>query len=191
MRKFAPFLLLLFCVSACGFTPLYGTHSDNKIIAPKLTQIAVSTIADAQGQQLRNLLLDRLPPPAPSQRYQLNVNLIENKVGVAISRDATVTREQLRSTVRANLYDRSLNKTVWTQDVFTTSGYNVLGSQFSNLVGEADARTRNLNDLSERLVNMLALYFERGENANERGENISAPPPVSPPSPISNLTSQQ
>lgn len=155
-------IALLFSLAACGFKPLYGAQSGSAAIAPQLAQVTVPAIPDASGQQLRNLLLDRLPPPAPNPRYQMNVTLAENKIGVTISRDATVTRQQLRSTARATLLDRTNNQIVWTQELFATSGYNVLGSQFSNLVGEEDARTRNLNDLSERLVNMLALYFERG-----------------------------
>ncbi len=160
MKKFLPVIFLLL-LTACGFQPLYGTGSGRTAVAPQLAQIQIPLIADAPGQQLRNFLLDRLPAPAGSPRYQLNVGLTENKIGIAISRDATVTRQQLRSVVRASLLDRTNGEIVWTQEIFTTSGYNVLGSQFSTLVGEEDARKRNLHDLSERLINMIALYFER------------------------------
>lgn len=156
-------LLFLMMLTACGFHPLYGTNSHNRAVAPQMAQVNVPIIADAIGQQFRNLLLDRLPPPAAAQRYQLNVGLMETKVGIAISRDATVTRQQLRLVANANLIDRTTGKSVWRQEIFTTSGYNVLDSQFSTLIGEEDARKRNLTDLSERLINMLALYFERGE----------------------------
>lgn len=180
--KHAAIFCLLLLLTACGFQPLYGDKGA-RTISPQLAQVSVAPISDAAGQQLRNFLLDRLPPPAPSPRYQLNIALAESKVGIAISRDATITRQQLRSVVTASLMDRTKNETVWTQQIFTTSGYNVLGSQFSTLVGEEDARTRNLNDLSERVVNMLALYFERGktESAHETPGNITiAPHQLSP-----------
>lgn len=162
MKQSIAFLFLIF-LTACGFHPLYGTNSHDRAVAPQLTQVNVPIIADAMGQQFRNLLLDRLPPPASNQRYQLSVSLTETKIGIAISRDATVTRQQLRLVANASLIDRTDNKMVWHQEIFTTSGYNVLDSQFSTLIGEEDARKRNLNDLSERLIAMLALYFERGE----------------------------
>ncbi len=151
----------LLLLTGCGFQPLYGDHRAAKAVAPQLAQIYVAPIADAAGQELRNMLLDRLPPIAKQPRYVLNTTLGEGKIGIAIARDATVTRQQLRSTVKANLTDRTTGKIIWKQEIFTTSGYNVQGSQFSTLVGENDARTRNARDLSERLLNMLALYFDR------------------------------
>jgi len=180
-------VLLLFALTACGFQPLYGTHSGRKAVAPQLAQVRVGIIPNASGQQLRNLLLDRLPAPAANQNYQLAVEMVEGKIGIAIARDATVTRQQLRTTVRASLLDQRTNKIVWKQEIFTTSGYNVLASQFSTLIGEEDARTRNLTDLSERLVNMMALYFERGETGEAR-ENVTAAPLL--PSAVSVLSAE-
>ena len=160
------FFGLLVCWSAgllagCGFQPLYGSHRAQKSVAPQLANVYVTPIPDAAGQQLRNMLLDGLPTGTAQPRYVLNIALSEGKIGIAIARDATVTRQQLRSNLKASLLDRTTGKTVWQQEIFTSSGYNVQGSQLSTLVGEDDARTRNARDLSERLLNMLALYFER------------------------------
>jgi LPS-assembly lipoprotein len=157
---------LLVCCSAlflnaCGFSLLYGNHGETQRVTPQLSQIVVMNIPDAVGVQMRNAMLDRLPPPAANPRYQLSVTIAESKAATTIARDATVTRQQLRSTARAVLRDRQNGNTVWQQDIFTTSGYNVLGSQFSNLIGEEDARKRNVADLSERLTAMLALYFSK------------------------------
>lgn len=178
-------IALLFSLAACGFQPLYGTGGARKAVAPQLAQVHVPIIYDAQGQQFRNALLDRMPPPAATQRYQLNVGLLETKVGIAISRDATVTRQQLRTNATANLMDRSNNQIVWKQEIFATSGYNVLGSQFSTLVGEEDARKRNLEDLSERLTGMLALYFERGPENRPVNNHVTIAPAAALPDAVS------
>lgn len=178
-------LVSLFLLAACGFHPLYGTQN-NTAVPPKLAQIKVAFIKNSDGQILRNAILDRMPRPGPSQPYLLRVSLEETKVGIAISRDATVTRQQMRNTLHAELSDARTQQLLWKQDLFATSGYNILASQYSNLVGEEDARTRNLNDLADRLVGLLAMYFDLPEGAKrERQINDNTIPkpkdPFSPP----------
>jgi LPS-assembly lipoprotein len=165
MKKIISHLLIysstLFLMSACGFAPLYGSHGSTQSVAADLANVHVGVIPDAPGQQLRNNILDLMPPSNPNPRYVLNVLQSETSIGVAIATDATVTREQLRNNVHAELYDTQTQKVVWRQDMAETSGYNVLSSQYSNLVGSEDARTRNLQALADRVVNLLSLYFNR------------------------------
>jgi len=174
------FLLML---AACGFKPLYGHHSDGDKAPPELANIQVNFIKDAVGQELRNAIMDRLPPPKAQPRYQLNITVDEGQTGIAIASDATVTRQQLRDTAHIVLFDSVTQKNVWKQDLFTTAGYNILSSEFSNLVGEEDARMRNVDDLSERTVNMLALFFARGGANSLNGTDLNSLNPPPPPSP--------
>lgn len=158
-----PFLFLASCFlllvsTACGFHPMYGAQ---RTTSPSLTNVRVGIIADAPGQQLRNKLLDRMPPTVAAPRYQLAITLAEGQTGIAIANDATITRQQLRTTLKASLTDSQTQTIVWKQELFATSGYNVLESQFSTLVGQQDARQRNIDDLANRLVNLLAMYFDK------------------------------
>jgi LPS-assembly lipoprotein len=65
----------LLSMGACGFEPLYGKRADGTMVADELASVQVAVIADRSGQQLRNILLDRISrtgqPVDP--RYQLAV----------------------------------------------------------------------------------------------------------------------
>jgi LPS-assembly lipoprotein len=163
MKKFWPLIsgFWFLALTACGFSPLYGDHGNNTSVAPQLENVYVMVVQDAQGQAFRNDILDRMPVAVAAPRYQLRILTGETGIGVSIARDATVTRQQLRNNVHAELLDTKTEKVVWKADLSATAGYNVLGSQYSNLVGADDARNRNYNDLADRLVNQLALYFDR------------------------------
>ena len=160
-------LRTLLCISfallltACGFHPLYETHDGRRTVEPQLASVNVMSIADVPGQEMRNQILDMMPPTAPNPRYQLRINLNESSLGISIARDATVTRQQLRNNLHVELFDSKMQKIVWKSDMAATSGYNVLASELSNLIGEEDARKRNVDDLAQRVVEQLALYFER------------------------------
>ena len=157
---------------------MYGTHGAASATSA-LANVKIGLIKDAAGQELRNGLLDRMPAAIIAPRYLLNITLTETQAGIAIATDATVTRQQLRTVLHAELIDGQIQKPVWKQDLFAVSGYNVLESQFSTLVGEQDARKRNVDDLAERLVNMLALYFDLPDTDRAaRQAHDTNPPPV-------------
>lgn len=158
-RLFA--LSAILCVGACGFSPLYGARTGQPSTETQLSLVRVGIIQNAEGQFIRNAILDRLPPTAETPRYELKVQLAETNTGINIARDATVTRQQLRTNLHAQLMDTQTQTVVWKQDMSSISGYNILGSQFTNLVSEQDARERNLNELAERLVTQVAQYFSR------------------------------
>lgn len=175
------FLSLLW-LAACGFHPLYGHQgaAASASTTADLANINVAVIRDSPGQELRNAILDLMPPPVGSPRYTLNISTSETQIGIAIAQDATVTRQQLRTIMHAVLIDTQTQKPVWQQDLFSTSGYNVLDSQFSTLVGQEDARKRTLDDLAQRTVTMLGLFFERPVDE----QIIKEPPKPITPTPI-------
>ena len=166
-------------LTACGFHPMYSTHGARSDVA-QLSNIRVAFIKDEAGQTLRNAILDRLPVPARAPQYVLNISATETTTGIALASDNTITRQQLRDTLHAALMDTHTGKIVWQQDLFATSGYNILNSQFSTLIGQQDAQQRNLDDMADRLVEMLALFFDRP--ANDRKLPSPLAPPAVPPS---------
>jgi len=150
----------------------------------QLANVRIALIKDESGQALRNALLDRMPTPVPSPRYVLNIGMTETQIGIAITSSATITRQQLRDTLHAELFDTRGQQVLWKQDLSTTSGYNILDSQFSTLIGQQDAQQRNIDDLSQRLVDMLALFFDRAADEQR------LPPPVVPPATPPSLSSE-
>lgn len=160
------FVLVL---TACGFQPTYGTKTfgndgSSAVVRAELSDIAVDIIPNRSGQFLRNRLIDYLYkngyPAAP--RYRLSVSKVEeNVVEIGIDKDATASRAQLRMNTRFTLYDLQTQKPVLQRTQRATTGYNILSSQFTTYVTEADAREQGLNMLAEQIAAQLELYFAR------------------------------
>ena len=158
MKFFLTFALLL--VSACGFTPVYGTRSTST----DLSSITVDIIPNREGQIIRNHLIDRLYkngyPSAP--RYSLNVTSVEESiVEIGIDQDDEASRAQLRQKTTMRLKNIETNKIILTRTVRATSGYNILAGQFTTYVTEDDARAQALKALSENIMTQLELYFNQ------------------------------
>ena len=82
MFKLIYSLAALGLLTGCGFKPIYGTAGPANIIA-QLSTVQVVPIKDRIGQQLRNLLLDRINPRArpANLSYKLSVQLrVETRV---------------------------------------------------------------------------------------------------------------
>jgi LPS-assembly lipoprotein len=161
MRKFFLASLTLF-IAACGFHPLYGGATGD-IRKLELSQIAVTPIESRTGSELRNELIDRLTPdgePAYPQ-YRLDIALHEVREGLAIQKDASVTRWNYKLTGSYQLFDLGTGKVVTRGAATSTVAYNVVDSQFATLSAEQDAQRRAALDLGDELGLRLALFFEQ------------------------------
>jgi LPS-assembly lipoprotein len=156
MRVFA--LLTFLILTACGFTPVYNTHS----VSSSLNQIEIAAIPNREGQIVRNHLIDRMYVdgyPANPQ-YQLSVSpIIETIVKIGIDKDDEASRAQLRQQASFRLIDINTQEIVLERTVRTISGYNILAGQFKTFVTEQDAREQALKALAEDIVTQLQLHF--------------------------------
>lgn len=153
-------------LSGCGFQPLYAVQGG--AAQPALAQVRIANISDRAGQELRNLLIDKMQSAGrPSDpRYDLTVTLQESRADMGIRTDATSARSQILMTARYVLAERPDGKVRLSSYAATSVGYNKLDAQYSNLSSEEDARRRALGELSVQIVNRLALHF--GAQAPER-----------------------
>lgn len=156
--KFLTLFALLF-LTACGFTPVYGTKS----VSQSQANIEVAIIPNELGVIVRNHLIDTLYhngyPVNPD--YKLVVSPIrENIVEIGIDSDDEASRAQLRQEATMQLFD-SKGKKIITRTVRATSGYNILAGQFTTFVTKEDARKQALKALSDNIVTQLELYFGR------------------------------
>lgn len=147
-------------LSACGFEPLYGRFGDRSI-ADDLATIKVELIANRSGQILRNHLLDGLTPRGEPQRaaYTLRVELIEPlPQDLGITRNETVVRYSYSSVARFRLFDSTGNEMLQS-DAAGLSSYEVTGSEFATVSGQANARERVLEEISNEIKSQLAVWF--------------------------------
>lgn len=152
-------LALALLTAGCGFHPIYATPE--KSVSMDLAQVHIGNIPDRSGQELRNLLIDKMNyagrPATPL--YELTVTIQESRSDLGIRTDATSARSQIALLARYTLTPRNGGQPLLNAHAATHVGYNKLDAQYSNLSSEEDARRRGLNELSEQIVNRLGLYF--------------------------------
>ena len=156
--KFITLFALLF-LTACGFTPVYGT----KTVSNDLSNIDIAIIPDEEGQIVRNHLIDAMYSDGHPSNPQLRLVVSpvqESIVEIGIDRDDEASRAQLRQEATMHLVNPD-DKVVLQRTVRATSGYNILAGQFTTFVTEEDARKQALKALSNNIITQLELYFNR------------------------------
>lgn len=153
---------LLVSLGACGFRPLYG-GSGNIAINQQLALIQVTTIEDRIGQQVHNLLLDRLNPSGRPLKplYTLNVRTAVNteEIGLKFTEEATRARLTLRATFF--LTEDVSGRIIAEGTVRSVNSYNISESEFARVTSEADAKKRAAREVSDEIKTRLSLYFSQ------------------------------
>ena len=155
MRKAATIAACLL-LAGCGFRPLYG-HSN---LAPQMALIYVEPIADRDGYELRNTLIDLLHSDGEKagKAYVLKIVLNEQSQGIALQNDATITRYNTTLDARYTLSDTKGNTlTKGTQTEL--SAYNVVNSPYATLVAAQDSTKRAAQDMAQRIQLDLGVWF--------------------------------
>lgn len=146
---------------------MYGSNAGSQSgtqAAAGLNQVEIDIIPNASGVTLRNHLIDRFYAggyPA-SPRYRLAVSPIgESIVNFDITVEDETTSRQVRLATRFALRDEQTGAVVLNRAINAYASYNVIGSQFTARVSEADARDAAIRDLARQIETQLALYFNR------------------------------
>lgn len=154
-------------LGGCGFTPLYGMHEGGGRTNTELGQIKVLEIDSGRtGHDVYNALIDNLSPSGePGEPdYELRVRLTEDREGVAIERDASITRYNFQLNASFRLVDIRSGNVIYEGRSRSIAAYNVVESQFATLSARRDAEERAATELSEDIKLRLAIFFDRQLN---------------------------
>ena len=154
--------LVLAALGGCGFTPLYATQTASGPMSVDLAAIRVAPIPDRLGQYVRNNLIDLLNPQGEPQTpaYRLIVRLSEDREGLAIERDTSITRYNYTLIAHYELRDAT-DHVVESGKARAIAAYNVVSSQFATLAAENDAQMRASREVAETIRLRLAAGFNR------------------------------
>jgi len=149
---------LLPLLAGCGFHPLYGDAR----LQPQLTSIFVEPVAERDGYELRNTLINLLDSNGVSagKAYHLKLLLNETNQGVALQNDATITRYNDTLTVVYVLTDAT-GKEVTRGTQSSLASYNTVTSPYATLAGQQDADKRAAQEIAERIRLNLGVFFRR------------------------------
>lgn len=146
----------------CGFRPLYAPRSGRGGVAD-LAFVKIDRIQDRSGQLVRNELLELLNPKRLDVKpvYLLQVDLTESKEGLAFQKDDSVTRFNLRLGGSFRLRDERIGSVVLEGLTRSRAAYNVVQSDYANLIAEKDARKRAALEVAQDIAIRIAIYFDR------------------------------
>ncbi|MBM3554060.1 MAG: hypothetical protein FJX47_00725 [Alphaproteobacteria bacterium] len=150
-------------LGGCGFRPLYGDASGEAVIAA-LQDIDIPQISDRVGWRIRNYLVDRVTPTgsATRARYELAIAVAPRTEGLAVQRDATVTRYNLWVSAEFKLLDRRANRVpVMVGTSHSVAAYNSLTADYATVIAQRDAEDRAARDIANDIALRLGLFFSR------------------------------
>jgi LPS-assembly lipoprotein len=142
-------------VAGCGFHPLYGGKME-----PELASIYVEPLAERDGYELRNQLIDLLGSDGRDvgKAYRLKLTLNQVSNGVTLQNDATITRYNDTLTATYVLTDaKGTEVTRGSQTSLST--FNVSNSPYSTLAVQQDSDRRAADDLADRIRMDLGVFF--------------------------------
>ena len=128
-----------------------------------MTYVAVATIPDRAGQLVRKELLDRLHAGGAAAKpvFRLTVQLKESREGIAFQQDDSATRFNLRLSARFELVDSRNGASLLKGYSRAIAAYNVVRSDYANLISERDAQKRAANSVADGIQSQIAVFFSR------------------------------
>ncbi len=163
-------MVALIALAGCGFQPLYATGDDGETVTEDgLAATRIQPIAGRTGQQLHNLLRDRLNPAGQSTTpdYVLEVAVSKRITELGIRVDETATRANLTMTARFTLRNAKTKRALLSSKSVSVNSYNILDALYATTVAENDAVKRGLRELANDIRLRLAVYFANSSTAKK------------------------
>ena len=163
-KRFYTLLITVFLLSACGFRPLYQKQNgQEQTVVGDFQTVQIAPLNGREGQILHNFLRDRINPygQPSSPRYLLNVGVTESESSVSTRSDGTSSRSNQQIVATYNLVDLSTGKTLFVNESRSTNSFDSFTNEYSTLVSEETARSRNLSAVADDIRLKLGIFFSR------------------------------
>lgn len=163
-------IITLFCLSSCGFEPLYATKN-GRSIKKELSHVDVELIPNREGQLLRNMLLQTIDTidPKASKKYILSIELTSSNIDLGIRRDETAARSQINISAHYVLKDKRTGKIVTSGSTSAEKSYHIDDNPFVYESSLTDAKKRILGVIHRHLVIKISsiLHHKLGKKHHE------------------------
>lgn len=155
-------------LSACGFTPLNTTH-DTTIITDT-AHIAINPIPNAEGWQLKQLLVDKLNPTHLNgeKKYTLDVNLnAPTFTDQSIQGDNFASRETVYISATYTLKEIQTNRILLTQSTSARGAYNIVLEPYATQIARNRLKTDLIRTIGDNISIRIKAYFKAQEDIRE------------------------
>ena len=151
--------------AACGFQPLHAPGGG--AVPSVLARIDVAPIPNRLGQVVRNHLVERLTPRGSpiAAEYRVVVSLRLSKEALAIARDDSATRFNVSLEASYDLLLISSGDIVLRGTVRSISAYNVVSSDYANVVAQRDAELRAAREVGDEMTTRLSVFLAQNERS--------------------------
>jgi len=145
--------------SGCSFRPLYG--ESDKTVLPDLARIKIYPIENRPGQILRNFLIERLTPKGQPRQpaFNLYVTTTESIQSLGIRKDETITRANMIVSASYQLVRATDGEVLYSGQSSSTSGYDILISDYATLSAEKDAIKNNMRLIADDIKTRLSFVI--------------------------------
>ncbi|HWK46851.1 MAG TPA: LPS assembly lipoprotein LptE [Stellaceae bacterium] len=161
-------------LAGCGFHPMYGSVSRD--VDPDLATVKITPIAERLGQVITTELQDGFNPSGMrvQPKYSLDVAVSKSRGDQLVRTDGTASRTEV--SVYANFTLRRLadNATLIAGTVRSISGFDIMTSEYTNLVAGNTIELRAGSDLAEQIRTRIALYLQSGAEQASDEERLAA-----------------
>lgn len=149
-------------LGGCDLHPLYGNRDKaGDAVFNDFARTKIDTIADRQGQLLRNALLDRLNYSGEPERptFELKIALSEHQTNILVRSDEIATAANLTSIADYELIDIASKRVLTSGRSTSINRFDILRSPYSTVVSTQDARQRAAQQIAEDIRTRLGIYF--------------------------------
>jgi hypothetical protein len=149
----------LFCLGACGFTPVHSNKSTQEHAS--LAAIDIHIPRSREGAWLQKALEDRFNPSniSISKTYTLEPTVQLNSLPVIIEPNGKIQRYRLKLSSAYVLRNNADQTIVKTGTLSRQISYNVSVSDYSTFVAPNDAIKRGIDELAADYEAYFSSYF--------------------------------
>lgn len=159
----------LFCLTACGFSPLYATQHNEK--TTNLTaQIHINPIANYEGFKLQTQLADQLNPDKKTvpEKYDLVVTLDKPFISEQnIMEDNFSSRQRVILVAKYKLIDKATKQVLINTQTSATGAYNVAIEPYATYTANQKTQEDLVKILSQTISLHMISYLRKNEAPRE------------------------
>ncbi|MBR9825008.1 MAG: hypothetical protein GYB36_04290 [Alphaproteobacteria bacterium] len=146
-------------LSACGFSPMYGTGSPGE----DLSEIRIQTGSERVDFYLQEALHDALGTRNARGPYTLITETRRSRLGLGVSTNEEARRYAVRVSVTYRLMRDGVSRPAFTGIAEGEAGFNASSELYSIEIAERDAETRAVEAAAEQMTLQLYRFARSSE----------------------------
>lgn len=158
--------LLLLCIAACGFTPVYRKDG---VVSERLAAVEIAPMAGRLGQQMTGALERTLAAGSGQpKRYRLEIVLVPSRRIVSIEQDRRINRYDVVMDSQYVLRNLETGAALDRGTMQAITSYTIVESDFASYIAERDAQEQAIRKLAEKYRLSLLGTLQPLESASHR-----------------------